>query len=135
MPWEHEYGTEEVSEYACGMTVGAPHGDAPCTKDPKFPRFDDYVLNAGIDGKYGAAMRVLRKHFHQQASFGLIPPTVRRKTKQVKQCASDMPIEPSSGQFSFMPAQLRITGRIAHPHVSGEVNSSILEFGECCGQL
>ncbi len=50
-PWEHEYGTEEVSEYACGMTVGAPHGDAPCTKDPKFPRFDDYVLDVGIDGE------------------------------------------------------------------------------------
>ncbi|MFC6647270.1 hypothetical protein ACFQBQ_17170 [Granulicella cerasi] len=49
-PWEHEYGTEEFSEYACGMTIGAPHGDAPCTKDPKFPKFVDYVLDAGIDG-------------------------------------------------------------------------------------
>jgi hypothetical protein len=50
-PWEHEYGTEEVSEYACGMTVGAPHGDAPCTKDPRFPRFDDYFLDVGPDGE------------------------------------------------------------------------------------
>ncbi len=63
VPWEHEYGTEEVSEYACGMTVGAPHGDVPCTKDPKFPRFDDYVLVAGIDGEvwccYASAARAL----------------------------------------------------------------------------
>ena len=49
-PWEHEYGTEEASEYACGMTVGAPHGDAPCTKDPKFPRFEDYSLDVEREG-------------------------------------------------------------------------------------
>lgn len=51
-PWEHEYGTEEVMEYACGMTVGAPHGDAPCTKDPKFPRFEGYVLTTKCEGDH-----------------------------------------------------------------------------------
>jgi hypothetical protein len=50
-PWEHEYGTEEAPEYACGRTVGAPHGDVPCIKDPKFPRFEDYVLDVGLEGE------------------------------------------------------------------------------------
>lgn len=50
-PWEHEYGIEEVSDYACGMTVGAPHDDASCTKDPRFPRFEDYLLDVGLDGE------------------------------------------------------------------------------------
>jgi hypothetical protein len=43
-PWEHEYGTEEIREYACGMTVGAPNGDTPCTKSPEFPKFEDFIL-------------------------------------------------------------------------------------------
>ena len=43
-PWEHKYGSEEAREYECGRTIGAPYGDTPCTKDPKFPRFDDFEL-------------------------------------------------------------------------------------------
>ena len=42
--YEHEYGSDEVTEYACGMTIGAPYGDVPCTKDPSFPKFDDYEV-------------------------------------------------------------------------------------------
>ncbi len=50
--WEHEYGSEEIREYACGMTIGAPHGDTPCTKSPLFPKFDEYVLTTQRDGEY-----------------------------------------------------------------------------------
>lgn len=48
--WEHEYGSEEVRQYACGMTVGAPNGDIPCTKDPHFPKFDEFQLVTNFDG-------------------------------------------------------------------------------------
>jgi hypothetical protein len=86
---EHEYGTEEVSEYACGMTVGAPHGDAPCTKDPKFPRFDDYVLDAGLDGEvwccYASAANALSPAgvvrldptYHRRCSDGADQPNLQ----------------------------------------------------------
>jgi hypothetical protein len=50
-PWEHEYGSEEVMEYACGMTVGAPYGDVPCTQSPAFPKLEDYVLATKHDGE------------------------------------------------------------------------------------
>ncbi len=50
VPWEHEYGCEEVSIYACGRTIGAPRGDTPCTKSPKFPKFEDFVLTTHHDG-------------------------------------------------------------------------------------
>jgi len=50
-PWEHEYGWEEASEYACGRTVGAPFGNVPCTMDSKFPKLDDYVLTTKPEGK------------------------------------------------------------------------------------
>jgi len=43
-PWEHQYGYEEATEYACGRTIGGPHGDTPCPKDPKFPKFEAFVL-------------------------------------------------------------------------------------------
>ena len=43
-PWEHEYGTEEVTEYACGRTSGAPYGDAPCPRSRQFPEFGDFTL-------------------------------------------------------------------------------------------
>jgi hypothetical protein len=49
-PWEHEYGWEEASEFACGRTVGAPFGNIPCTMDPKFPKLDDYVLTTNQEG-------------------------------------------------------------------------------------
>jgi hypothetical protein len=49
-PWEHEYGSEEVREYACGMTIGAPNGDAPCTKSPAFPKFEDFTLITKQEG-------------------------------------------------------------------------------------
>lgn len=50
MPWDHEYGTEDVMEYACGMTFGAPYGDTPCTQSPQFPKFEDFVLTTKYDG-------------------------------------------------------------------------------------
>jgi hypothetical protein len=50
MPWDHEYGTDEVKEYACGMTFGAPYGDTPCTQSPQFPKFEDFVLTTKYDG-------------------------------------------------------------------------------------
>jgi hypothetical protein len=49
-PWEHEYGTEEIMEYACGMTIGAPYGDTPCTQSSQFPKFEDFVLTTKYDG-------------------------------------------------------------------------------------
>jgi hypothetical protein len=48
--WEHEYGSEEVMEYACGMTVGAPNGDVPCTRDPRFPKFEEFELITRREG-------------------------------------------------------------------------------------
>ncbi|MBZ5508069.1 MAG: hypothetical protein LAO78_21610 [Acidobacteriia bacterium] len=48
--WEHEYGSEEIMEYACGMTIGAPYGDTPCTQSPNFPKFEDLVLTTKYDG-------------------------------------------------------------------------------------
>lgn len=51
IPWDHEYGTDEVMEYECGMTIGAPYGDVPCTRDPKFPKFEDYVLITRREGE------------------------------------------------------------------------------------
>jgi hypothetical protein len=50
-PWDHEYGSEEVMEYACGMTVGAPYGDVPCTQSATFPKLEDYVLTTQHDGE------------------------------------------------------------------------------------
>ncbi|MBZ5493362.1 MAG: hypothetical protein LAO76_20790 [Acidobacteriia bacterium] len=48
--WDHEYGTEDVMEYACGMTVGAPYGDIPCTQSSQFPKFEDFLLTTKYDG-------------------------------------------------------------------------------------
>lgn len=48
--WEHEYGWEESTEYACGRTIGAPFGNVPCTMDSKFPKFEDYVLTTKQEG-------------------------------------------------------------------------------------
>jgi len=49
-PYDHEYGTDEITEFACGMTVGGMYGDVPCTRDPKFPKFEDYVLTTKSEG-------------------------------------------------------------------------------------
>jgi hypothetical protein len=47
--WDHEYGSEDVKKYACGMTVGAPNGDTPCTQSPEFPKFEDFTLTTKQD--------------------------------------------------------------------------------------
>jgi len=48
--WEHQYGWEEASEYACGRTQGAPNGDVPCAQSPEFPKFEDFVLLTKQEG-------------------------------------------------------------------------------------
>jgi hypothetical protein len=83
-PWEHEYGTEEVSEYACGMTVGAPYGDAPCTKDPKFPRFEDYVLDTGPDGDVWCCLASAAKA-QSPASIVRLSPTYGQTEDEAKE--------------------------------------------------
>jgi len=34
------------------MTIGAQHGDTPCTMSPLCPKFDEYVLTTQHDGQY-----------------------------------------------------------------------------------
>lgn len=40
---DHEYGDAELEVFACGYTRGWQQ--RPCTKDPRFPKFDDYELH------------------------------------------------------------------------------------------
>jgi hypothetical protein len=71
--WEHEYGSEEVREYRCGLTVGAPNGDIVCTSDPNFPKFEDFELITKFDGETWICYAKQSPGNHYRGSIYLSP--------------------------------------------------------------